>query len=277
MAIATELWCTDSDDPYFNLAVEQYLYTRPDTTTSLLLFYVNRASVVIGRNQNPWLECDLDYLYRENIPLVRRISGGGAVFHDSGNLNYSFIAPQSQYCRDHWYREIIAALRTLDIQATRNDRNDLVVHGKKVSGAAFRFSRDMALHHGTLLINAELARLRRALASPLAERPTRVETGAVRSVRSSVANIVDFAPHIDLSTARECLARHCSDNDVHVRIGKKSCQIPAISEYADWLSSWEWLYGRTPDFKITLSDKRKTSRGIQLIGKSARSFNYIYS
>jgi lipoate-protein ligase A len=183
-----------SGDIYRNLAVEEWLLDHAPHLPVLFLC-VNDPCVVIGKNQNPWRECRLSLMEKEGVPLARRISGGGAVYHDPGNLNVSVIVPRTEYVEKKQYDLIF---QTLEATALRHrklsmlGRNALGVEGFKFSGQAFCHRRDRSLHHGTILVNSDLARLGRYLGPELEG----IETKAVASVPARVANLSQFKPEL---------------------------------------------------------------------------------
>lgn len=200
-----------SHDPYVNLSIEHFLLEHAPADSNILFLYVNRPSVVIGRNQNPWLEADLARLRRRigpengnmlqgdelSVPLetllVRRRSGGGAVFHDEGNLNYSVISPRASFTRNKHAEMMVRALhRTGATSTSVNERHDIVIRSadgvhRKISGSAFKLTRHRALHHGTCLLDSpNIGELGSFLRSPA--RPY-IKAKGVESVRSPVANV----------------------------------------------------------------------------------------
>lgn len=145
-----------SDDPWNNLAREELLLEALPPGESRLLLYVNRPCVVLGKHQNPLREVRLEEARRRNLPLVRRASGGGTVYHDEGNLNWSFLLPKDRYDRESITRAVAEALVPLGVHLTIGEKGDLFLGDRKVSGAAYLFRRDRVLHHGTLLCQARL-------------------------------------------------------------------------------------------------------------------------
>ena len=183
------LYRSTSSDVYLNLAREEYLLERLPETSHGLLLYVNSPSVVFGKHQNPWRECSVVALRDRGIPLARRISGGGTVYHDLGNLNFSFLLPKEGFDRRRNLETVVRALTSLGIEARISSRHDLTVDGGKISGNAFCFRRGRALHHGTLLIHSELGQLKGALKGSAG-----IETFAVESNPSPVVNLRRLQP-----------------------------------------------------------------------------------
>ncbi|KAJ5224115.1 hypothetical protein N7468_008657 [Penicillium chermesinum] len=181
-----QIYQSVSTDPYVNLSIEHFLLENAPADSSILFLYINKPCVVIGRNQNPWLETDLRALYNDRRPTtsdsdaalyVRRRSGGGAVFHDEGNLNYSVISPRTSFTRNKHAEMVVNALHRVGALGTSvNERHDIVLASKeqdrgstprKVSGSAFKLTRDRALHHGTCLLDSpNIHDLGRFLRSP---------------------------------------------------------------------------------------------------------------
>ncbi|MBQ7625320.1 MAG: lipoate--protein ligase [Clostridia bacterium] len=176
-------------DPAFNLALEEYYLTQKDG--EYFCFWRNRPTVVIGRNQDAATEVDLDYLKAHGISLVRRNTGGGAVFHDLGNVNYSYIAPceQDDFLNfEKFSRPVLSALKSLGVDASVNGRNDIITDGLKISGNAQYMHKGRLLHHGTLLFSSDFSYMQGALKAD----PRKLKSKGVASVRSRVANISDY-------------------------------------------------------------------------------------
>ncbi|TVQ28101.1 MAG: lipoate--protein ligase [Spirochaetaceae bacterium] len=244
-------------NPYTNLAIESMLLDGVVEPT--LLIWRNDPCVVIGRHQNPWVECDLDRMHADGIPLSRRISGGGAVYHDAGNTNFSFIAPSDRYDQERHFGVVIAALAALGVEAIKTERNDLRVGDRKISGNAFRHTRGRSLHHGTLLVDADLDRLVAYLAAPASGS---IATKATPSVRSVVTNLADHAPgltHDRLADALESafISEYGGAGEPSPRSSGAAslgtlASPAAAADVADELASWEWVYGHTPRFQVTV-------------------------
>ncbi len=180
----------EHQSPYFYAAAEEWLVRNYDRKENLIFFYVNQPCVVIGKNQCIWREVNASYIHDESKIIVRRVSGGGTVYHDSGNLCFGFISPFEEFKVNNYkyFNEpLVAALRKMNIAVNYSTRNDLLLHGKKVSGNAQFTNRKNIMSHGTLLFNADLASLRQALKA----NSYKIETKAVASVRSEVKNLSD--------------------------------------------------------------------------------------
>jgi len=183
-------------DPFENLAREQVLLENGPADGVVLYLWQNENTVVIGRNQNAYKECRVSLLEEEGGRLARRLSGGGAVFHDSGNLNFTFVLPREDFDVKRQLEVICRACRAVGIPAEISGRNDLTAEGQKFSGNAFYKNSTRAYHHGTLLLNADMTKLGRYLSPPLAK----LKAKGVDSVRSRVANLCDFVPELTKDT-----------------------------------------------------------------------------
>ena len=188
-------------DPYENLALEQTLLERVGEGDLILYLWQNERTVVIGRNQNPWKECRTALLAEEGGRLARRLSGGGAVFHDLGNLNFTFLMAEADYDLPRQLTVLERACRSLGIPAQRSGRNDLLADGRKFSGNAFYKHNGRAYHHGTLMVDVDLEMVQRYLS------PSKAKLAAkgVDSVRSRVVNLREFVPELTIEQLSDAL------------------------------------------------------------------------
>ena len=242
----------NSHDPSINLAAEEYVIRHIAPEEEILLFYINGPSIIIGRNQNTIQEINTDYVEANNIKVVRRLSGGGAVYHDEGNLNFSFIAPHS---KDNFHNfkkftePVIKVLNNMGVLAELRGRNDIVVNDQKISGNAQYVAGERMVSHGTLLWQADLGRVGEALRVKAAK----IESKGIKSIRSRVANITEFIEGEPMSV--EAFREHIIES---VFEGKeiKSYQLTAsdweaVEKLADErYRNWDWNYGRSPAFDI---------------------------
>ena len=244
-----------STDVYRNLAVEEWLLSHAESRGPILFLCVNSPCVVIGKNQNPWRECRLSLMEKEGVPLARRISGGGAVYHDEGNLNVGVIVPRTEYREEKQYELILKTIEKFGIQASKLRKNSLAVDGKKFSGQAFCFRGQHVLHHGTLLVNSNLDRLSRYLGSELEG----IETKAVASVPAEVANLSSFAPGLTVETLSTALLE--TFREMYGSMGVCECggdeMVPdaELLSIVEKLSSTDWKLSHTPRFQVTLKGK----------------------
>lgn len=247
------LYESASYDPYYNLAVEQHLLESVDEDSCILYLWQNAHTVVIGRNQNVWEECRTSLLEQEGGHLARRLSGGGAVFHDLGNLNFTFLVPQADYCLDRQFSVIQEAARSFGIPAEKSGRNDLLADGRKFSGNAFYRNGTQAYHHGTLLVDVDKARMGRYLNPSKAK----LQSKGVESVRSRVVNLRELNPDITIPGLKAAMA------EAFAKVyGLPLGQIPddaldesRIESLRQRNSSWEWLYGQKIPFTFEWEDR----------------------
>ncbi|KAI0303928.1 hypothetical protein BC826DRAFT_980470 [Russula brevipes] len=186
------IYVSQSSDPYFNLSFEDWLFKEKPIQEPLLLLYRDEPCVIIGRNQNPWKEVNFPALRRAGIPFIRRRSGGGTVYHDMGNTNFSIHLPRSSFNRHVTAQLVLRAVRSLGVDASINDRNDVCVGPYKVSGSAYKIAKDRAYHHGTMLISSQL----NTLGDVLHVSKESMITRGVASVRSPVKNLQEFNPTV---------------------------------------------------------------------------------
>lgn len=228
-------------DPYYNLALEKQLMDRVLPGECILYLWQNQNTVVIGKNQNAWAECRTALLEEEGGHLARRLSGGGAVFHDLGNLNFTFLVNEADYDVDRQLSVIQRACQMAGIAAEKSGRNDVLAEGRKFSGNAFYHSEGKAYHHGTLLISANMQKLQRYLSPSKAK----LASKGVSSVRSRVVNLQELCPSLTCEKMKEYMVQafeevYCGKCS-QVMLGEEA--IAAVEALAKEYSSWEYLYG----------------------------------
>ncbi len=233
-------------DPHKNLATEKYIMDNVDADSMVLYLWQNQNTIVIGRNQNPWLECRCELMKSENVSLARRLSGGGAVFHDIGNLNFTFILNTADYDIERQMSIISSACRMAGIETELSGRNDILAEGRKFSGNAFYNSQGKSYHHGTILINADTNKMSRYLSPPKAK----FESKGVKSVKSRVINLCELSPELTvdkmkkhmISAAEEVLSLPSAELEI--------LQCDEINTLAKLYGSWDYLYGKSVPFSI---------------------------
>ncbi len=230
-------------NPFINLALEDF-FLRGGIDLPVAFFYVNRPCVVLGRFQNPWLECHLPYLAENDIWMVRRQSGGGCVFHDEGNLNYSFIYPEGMIDRRRGVELIQKALARADIPLEISPRHDLWLDGKKISGSAFKQTKDASFHHGTFLISSDLMKLEESLKHTMVPK----ETKSIASVRSKVMTLQQKFPGVEIVDVIDLIANELKT--IKCDIEGDLLSQPKVQESFNQLTSWDWLWGETPHFEF---------------------------
>ncbi len=243
---------SDTHDPWFNLATEEWIFRDMDLSTHTLFLWRNKPTVVIGRSQNPWAECHLKNMERDRVLLARRQSGGGAVFQDLGNTNFTFLSSLKDYNKTANAEIIKSALTSFDINTSSQGRNDIVVGSKdprKISGSAFRQTSDRAFHHGTLLINVDLTRMQLYL-NP---NKKKLQAKGIRSVRSRVANLIEYNPELKHEVLCPELINaffnyHDNDCEIEVLNHDQLQNMPQLNDYYQQLKDWNWRFGRTLEF-----------------------------
>ena len=239
-------------DPRINLALEEYLIKSVAPKEEILLFYINKPSIIIGRNQNTIQEINVDYVQDHDIIVVRRLSGGGAVYHDLGNLNFSFIAPNSPG-NFHNFRKftqpVIKVLMRMGVPAELSGRNDILVDGKKISGNAQYVSGLRMVSHGTLLWDTDLS----VVGEALRVKQAKIESKGIKSVRARVANITEFLPENppDIMSFRQMIIDGVnSENPLEEYVLSETDWANIHQLSAERYQTWEWNFGKSPAFGI---------------------------
>ncbi len=249
---------TGNTDPCFNLAFEEFVL-RNRSSGDWLILWQNANTIVIGLNQNAEEEINRPFVMEKDITVVRRMTGGGAVYHDLGNLNYSFLSDLGDagtLCMDRFTAPVCRALRAMGVQAEASGRNDITVNGKKISGTAQRIFRDRVLHHGTLLFDSDPEKI----AGALNAQPDKFVSKSAKSVRSRVGNIRDFLrTDMELPEFWSRLLDELSGGGL-VRATLSEAELAEVRSCADAkYRSWDWTYGRSPDYNF--KNKRRFPGG----------------
>ncbi len=248
---------TGSTDPHYNLAFEEYVQAHRRQGNYLILWQ-NRSSVIIGRNQNALEEINRDFVDAHGICVVRRNTGGGAVYHDLGNLNYSFITDaEAVESRSAFTVPIVAALRGLGLDAESSGRNDILVSGQKVSGTAQHLMKGRILHHGTLLFDSDFS----MIAGALNPDPTKFQSKSVKSVRSRVGNIrtalpQDMSLHAFWNYLKTALTAGGMVPDALT--AEELAEVEKLKQ--EKYDTWQWNFGRSP--KCAVVSKKRFPGGL---------------
>lgn len=246
------IYSAPTGDGWLNLARDGYFLENNKKGDVVLYFYVNKNAVIIGRNQNAWKECSIANMDADGVQLVRRHSGGGAVFHDNGNLNFSFITDEKHYDLNRQMQVILNAVSKLGLKAELSGRNDITVDGKKFSGNAFSLAKGNRSHHGTILVNADLTKL----SNYLCVSKEKMRSKGIDSVRARVCNICELSSGLTVEAMRrlviESFIEEYGAASEYVFDGTALAE---VEERRERLASWEWRFGKTPQFDFE-TDKR---------------------
>ncbi|KAI0774574.1 Lipoyltransferase and lipoate-protein ligase [Fomes fomentarius] len=242
------IYVSESTDPYFNLTFEDWLFRHKSPEQPLLLLYRDDPCVVIGRNQNAWKEVNIRASRRTGIPFIRRHSGGGTVYHDSGNTNFSIHLPRASFDRHATAQVILRAVRSLGVDANVNDRNDICVGRDKIR-SAYKIVKDRAYHHGTMLISTRLDTLGELLRSG----KDTMETRGVASVRSPVCNLRQHDANVRHEEFVEAVVdafrqEYGVREEVHTIRSEDMRNVDYIRRGMNELKTWDWTFGQTPEF-----------------------------
>mgnify|MGYP001405686659 FL=1 len=244
----------DDNRPQFNLALEQYVFENLDQFDEIFLLWINEPSIIVGKNQNTIQEINLDYIKENNINVVRRLSGGGAVYHDYGNLNYTIISKSkntSAFNFEAFSQPVIEVLADLGINAEFTGRNDITIDGRKFCGNAQYMRKDRVLHHGAMLFDTDLT----VLGDALKVSKDKIASKGVKSVRSRVTNIIDhLGEKITIEDFKQLLLDHMfKDMGIQeYKLTEEDYQnINKLME--ERYNTWEWNFGESPKFNIEKS------------------------
>ena len=239
----------DSINPYFNIALEEYCFEEVRLDEDYFIIWQNGPSIILGSHQNVFQEINPHFVYGNNLPVVRRISGGGTVYHDLGNLNFTFIfnakeGKQIDYITHN--EKIMEVLATLGLETTMSERHDILYKGKKISGNAQRIHKNRVLHHGTILFNTNLKKLEQSLYFMKKS----IQSKAIDSVRSEVTNISnDLNRKMMVDEFREYMIKKLSNDYSDAEIKLSEEDFYRIQErVCEKFITWEWNFGESPEF-----------------------------
>jgi len=243
----------EGTDAYFNLASEEYLLKH--TSDDIFYLWRNDNAIIVGKNQNTLSEINVDYVKEKNIKVVRRLTGGGAVYHDLGNINYTFIENNKKSFNDFrgFCEPIIKALNEIGVEAEFTGRNDMTLQGKKFSGTAQCKYKDRVMHHGTLLFSSVKA----DISGALKPRDIKFTDKSVKSVASRITNISEYLPQpMEIIEFRDRLMTSVTGNENSPIEYFTQAEIDEINKLRDEkYSKWEWNYGQSPKFSMTKEGK----------------------
>lgn len=232
---------SQSTNPYENLALEEFLFETLPKNACILYLWQNANTVVIGYNQNPFAQCDMKEVHTGSTYVARRLSGGGAVWHDMGNLNFTFIAEKENFCRDRNTVVLLNVLKRLGVPALKDGRNDITVCGKKVSGNAYYERDNKCLHHGTLLVNSDLKKMNRILCVDGGKWKER----GIDSVRSRVGNLCDRIEKITVEKVKaEFIKVFKAEYASVVALDVSEIDRERVTELKEKYISDKWIWGR---------------------------------
>lgn len=241
---------------YYNMALEEYVFFKLDPDESYVLLWQNDPTIVVGRFQNTIEEVNRDFTEQRGINVVRRLSGGGAVYHDEGNLNFTFIEPRTlnkDTAFEAFTQPVIAALHSLGVNAVFSSRNDITVDGRKVSGNAQYLTSTRVLHHGTLLINTDFSVLEQALKV----NPDKIASKGIKSVRSRVANLCEFFTEpLSVDELKQHLLHYIFNREpiqTYTLSEKEQESVCQLSK--EKYNTWDWVWGRSPKYNFQNSKR----------------------
>ncbi|HHT69669.1 MAG TPA: lipoate--protein ligase [Firmicutes bacterium] len=246
----------ENTDPRINLAVEEYALNYLDPSQDYAILWQNEPAVIVGRNQNTVAEVNAPFIKEKGIHVVRRLSGGGAVYHDLGNLNFTFIVDSEKSVVsnfEYFTKPVIQALESLGVKAEFSGRNDITIQGQKFSGNAQYWSKNRLLHHGTILFKSDLSVVQEALNV----KADKIQSKGVKSVRSRVTNIYPHLPTpITIEEFKETLWRYLipGGSDQEYVLTEQDWSV--IKDLKDRrYSQWDWNYGASPDAEIEKEER----------------------
>ena len=250
-----QLYVIDSKNyiPYYNQALEEYLLDYVNQESLILYLWQNQNTIVIGKNQNPFNECNVEKLENDNGYLARRLSGGGAVYHDLGNLNFTFLSHKDNYDVVKQTKVILDAINKLGMNAELNGRNDLLIDGKKFSGHAYYSRGNKCYHHGTIMYDVN----QNSLSNYLTVSMLKLKDKAVSSVKSRVINLKSLKDDLTLDDIRQSLIDALEEN-YHLKVqylDENDLDLDRIRELEKYYASDDWRYGKQKHYQYTIEKK----------------------
>ena len=250
MISSLKVYISNSFDVYENLAIEKLLFDNVEKNCVILYLWQNENTVVIGQNQNPWNECNCRFLEEDGGHLARRLSGGGCVFHDKGNLNFTFICYSENYDVTRQLKVIQGACALAGIETQISGRNDIIADSRKFSGNAFYNSQGKSYHHGTVMVNTNFEKMKRYLTPS----EKKLNAKGVKSVQSRVVNLTEFCPDLTCEMMKEYMIS--SFEDIYgMKTEPTSVDKKEIALLRELYSSTDYLYKKTPPFSLTVKDR----------------------
>lgn len=254
MAIKTKLYYSESTNPWFNLAYEEQLVNEVAEDEVYLYLWQNQHTVVIGKHQNPWREVLVNALEQDGGKLARRLSGGGAVYHDLGNLNFTFVMHKKHEDLHRQLKVIVEGVKTLGIDAAFSGRNDILADERKFSGNAFYFGKENYYHHGTILVDVDMSKLGKFLNVSM----KKLNAKGVESVKSRVVNLKELNSELTIEAVKKAISTAFESEygkaEMCHYISEETTSLSAKARFSHY-ASWEWLYGKTPNFDVTFEEK----------------------
>lgn len=241
-----------SYNPWENLALEEYLLNNLKENEIILYLWQNKDTIVIGRNQNAWQECSVNKLQESGVKLARRLSGGGAVFHDQGNLNYTILMPKAEYKLEKQLQIILTALKNLGFDAKFSGRNDILCQSKKVSGTAYYFGTKAAYIHGTVLVNSDLKKL----SSLLKVSEAKIKSKGIDSVKARVINLSQINQQITVDQIKKSIKNSfAAIYNQKKPLTNIELNYQELENLTNKYASWDWIFGESPDFDLCLNHR----------------------
>ncbi len=255
---------SQTNDPFHNIATEEYLLKN--FKEDIFFLYINSKSIIVGKHQNTLAEINYSFVKENNIPVIRRLSGGGTVFHDPGNINFCFITSGEKGELVNFKKHttpIINFLNSLDVNASHGGRNDILIEGSKISGNACHVFKSRVMHHGTLLFNSKLNSLTKALKND----PLKFKDKAVKSVRSKVTNIYDHLnSKIEVDNFVKQLNQYIINNYDCISYTISENENQAINNLVnEKFITWEWNYGYSPKYEFKKRIKSVSGKRFEIV------------